>query len=97
MVDSSGGVTITVRSSDSFELTAHAARRAAQRGISIDQIEDAVGGNGFSHYNKEAGVYQTGGYDSGAKVFVRTSRGRVTTVIKNVKQNYVNNLRNAGP
>lgn len=52
---------------------------------------------GLSYYNEGAGVYRTGYYDCGSRVFVGTSGSRITTVINNVKQNYINNLMNAGP
>jgi hypothetical protein len=96
VVNSAGETTMYLRAgSDSLEVTDHAALRLTQRGISIDQAEATLGKQPFQYYYK--GAWQTGYYDSSSKIFIGSVDGRITTVINNVNQNYINNLLAATP
>ena len=43
------------------------------------------------------GGWQTGYYDASSRVFVGSVNGQITTVINNVKPNYISNLQTATP
>jgi hypothetical protein len=96
VVSSAGETTMFLRAgSGSLEVTFHAALRMAQRGISIDQAEATLSQQPFQYFYQ--GAWQTGYYDPASRIFIGSANGRITTVIKNVSQNYINNLLAAKP
>ncbi len=95
-VDANGEVTMFLRAgSESLEVTEHAALRLIQRGISIDQAEAVLGEEPFQYFYK--GGWRTGYYDPASHIFIGSVDGRITTVIRNASQNYINNLKAASP
>jgi RHS repeat-associated protein len=95
-VNSSGETTVHLQAgSDSLELTEHAALRLTQRGISLDQAETTLGQEPFPYYY--GGGWQSGYYDAASRIFIGSADGNITTVIRGVNQNYINNLMAASP
>lgn len=91
-VSSSGETTLNLRlGSGSVEVSEHAALRMAERGISIDSAEAALTQSPFQ-YTLD-GVVRMGYYDPVSRVFVGTVDETVTTVIGNVKPQYIENLK----
>lgn len=95
VVDSAGTTTLRAKGPQGWiNVSEHAAQRMTQRGISIDAVDTALATQSFRYFHD--GVWKTGYYDAGSKVFVGTVIGTATTVIK-TGQNYINNLKAAGP
>ncbi|MGB6059371.1 MAG: DUF4258 domain-containing protein [Microthrixaceae bacterium] len=95
VVDSAGAKTLRAKGPQGWiNVSEHAVQRMTQRGISIDAVDKALTTQPFRHLND--GVWKTGYYDAGSKVFVGTVNGTATTVI-NTGPNYINNLKAAGP
>lgn len=94
-ITTAGGGTTYEVGGESLELTDHAATRLAQRGISDDQLDAAFDQVPFRYYYE--GSWRIGYYDPSTGVFAGTIDGRITTVIDDVNQNYINNLKSATP
>lgn len=76
----------------------HAVRQMNERKISADQVINTIeSGEKFDYYHES--TWKTGYFDSKSKIFVGQVKdsGKTTTVIRNVKQNYINNLKAAKP
>jgi len=79
-----------------LQFTPHALQRMVERGVSASQVQTIVNAQQpFPYFH--AGVWKTGYYDAAAKIFVGELQGIVTTVITNVKPQYIENLKKATP
>lgn len=79
-----------------LELSQHAIQRMVQRGVSYEQIQEVItNGESFSYFHD--GVWKVGYYDSGSQIFVGTVGKVITTIINNVKPQYIESLKKALP
>jgi hypothetical protein len=81
---------------EGFELSEHALLRMGQRGISPHQMAEALRSGVSLRYFHE-GVWKVGYYDAQTRVFVGTHGRVITTVIGNVRPQYIRNLMAAVP
>ena len=82
--------------SKEVELTKHALQRMSQRGVSLEQIQEVVSKSTPFKYFHE-GAEKIGYYDPSSKIFIGEVQGKVTTVINNVKPQYIENLKKLEP
>lgn len=73
----------------------HAIQRLAERGISSQVVQKVLGSRPFQYFHE--GVWKTGYYDAGSQVFLGRVGNVVTTVINNVKPQYIENLKKVKP
>jgi hypothetical protein len=79
-----------------FQLSKHALQRMAQRGVTLEQVQTTISNSKPFQYFHE-GVWKTGFYDPVTKIFVGQAGETVTTVIANVKPQYIENLQKVAP
>jgi RHS repeat-associated protein len=80
---------------DSSLITQHALNQMSERGITLDQFNDTVlNGESFSYFHQ--GVDKIGYYNPETAIFTGQVQesGNFTTVINNVKPQYIENLKN---
>jgi len=80
------------------DFSTHASKRMQERNISAEQVKNIMDNNesfNYFHDNK----WKTGYYDSNNKIFIGQGQdtGKITTVIDNVKQSYVDKLKAIKP
>ncbi len=77
-----------------FDIGSHALQRMAERGISIDQLQNALLNNEPFKYFHD-GQWKLGYYDEISKVFVAVlmETRTILTVINNTSPNYIENLK----
>lgn len=63
--------------------------------MSLQQAEVALGQQPSAYFHN--GAWKEGFYDPVSKVVLGGAEGRVTTVINNAKQKYIDNLKAASP
>jgi hypothetical protein len=97
VVDSAGNTTLRAQGPSGWiDVTSHAARRMTQRGISIDDVDQALTQTPFNYWHSN--TWKVGYYDPGTNVFVGTVNGVATTVITpSAGPQYVANLLAAAP
>jgi hypothetical protein len=95
IVDASGRTRIFLRGG-TLEVSEHAARRITERGLTLDLVEDVVTNQRSFHYFHES-VWKIGYYDPERRIFVGTVENKITTVINNASQKYIQNLQAAQP
>jgi hypothetical protein len=76
-------------------VSAHAAQRITERGISIEALEMTLGQTPFQYFH--GGTWKTGVYDPVTGVFAGSVNGRITTVIGGVKPSQIADLMRAVP
>jgi RHS repeat-associated protein len=81
---------------DNFNLSPYAIYRMMDRGLTIDQVADAIRfGERFTYWQK--GKLHSGFYNSITRILVATESGRIINAIDNVKPGYVQNLKMRKP
>src|SRR5213075_2064188 len=89
---SKAGEAISVR----LEIEGHAAQRMAERGVSLEKVQQTVAtGERFAYFHE--GTWKVGFYDRQSRTFVAAAAGKVRTVINNVKPQYIENLKKLTP
>lgn len=78
-----------------LQLSQHALQRISERGVSLSQLGQVVKTEPFSYFHE--GVWKTGFYDPASKIFVGSVDNIITTVITNVKPQYIENLKRVMP
>ncbi len=94
----SGGNKNNSNNNKQLDISNHARIRMQERGISQSQVQKTVENNKpFDYYHER--TWKQGYYDQKTRVFVGQVKdsGRITTVIDNVKQSYINNLKSLKP
>ena len=77
-------------------LSNHAIERMARRGVDINQVRQVIAQiTPFNYYHK--GEWKLGYYDPVNRIFVGRVEGVITTVIADVKPQYIENLKAAKP
>ncbi len=95
-VNSAGEATMSLRSGNSMlTVSEHAAERMTERGVSIDGAEAALTRDPFPYFHD--GVWKTGYYDPGQKLFLGSVDGNITTVITRATASYIRNLKDLVP
>ncbi len=78
------------------QFSPHALERMTQRGVAMDQVQTIMNtAKPFQYFHN--GVWKTGFYDPVSKIFVGQVDEVITTVITNVKPQYIENLQKATP
>ncbi|MBX4186875.1 MAG: hypothetical protein KW802_01270 [Candidatus Doudnabacteria bacterium] len=88
-----GTQSLANRGPSNINIGTHAAERMIQRGVGFDQVKSTIqNSNPFQYFHDS--LLKTGYYDPSNKIFVGeiTGTGKITTVINNVSQRYINNL-----
>lgn len=79
-----------------LQVSEHATERMTQYGINSQQLQNVVKtGESFKYLHE--GIWKTGYYDPVSKIFTGTINDKITTVIKDVSPNYINNLKSLQP
>ena len=74
-----------------LNLSDHAAKRIAERNITESDIKETMQQNPFRYYH--GGEWKTGYYDPEKRLFVgQAENGKITTVIRDANQNYIDNI-----
>jgi RHS repeat-associated protein len=72
-------------------MTNHALLRIAERNITLKQVEETIlNGDTFKYFHE--GEWKQGYYNPKTKLFIGSVGNRITTIIDNVKQKYIDNL-----
>lgn len=84
------------KSGEQIKLSEHAMQRMVERGISLSDLETVIkNGESFQYFHE--GVWKTGYYDPVSKIFFGVKNAEVTTVIRDVTTNYIDNLKRVKP
>ena len=68
----------------------------AERGVSLNQVQAVINSaKPFKYFHE--GVWNIGYYDPISRIFVGEAQGIITTVITNVKPQYIENLEKVVP
>lgn len=78
-----------------LRLSDHATVRMSLWQVSVPQLRNVVQRQSFPYFHE--GVWKRGYYDAGTRVFVGTYNGVITTVIGDVKSQYISNLTSRVP
>jgi hypothetical protein len=78
-----------------FEMSSHAVRRLFYRGVSLEQMNQALQFTPFKYFHE--GVWKLGYYDPNTRVFIGTVNNIITTVISNASPQYIENLKRLVP
>ncbi len=77
------------------QMSGHALEQMAERVITMDQVRQAAQMPSFPYFHQ--GVWKTGYYDPTTRIFVGTYDKLATTVIGNVKPQYISSLISKHP
>ena len=77
------------------DFSGHALKRLADRKVTEAQVQKALQSTPFPYYHE--GILKWGYYDKASKIFVAVVDGDVVTVLRDITQQYIRNLKELIP
>jgi hypothetical protein len=87
---------LVTKNDNLLSLSEHAIERMAQRGITTKDVQKTLSAvEPFNYYHD--GVWKNGYYDPTSQLFIGEAGGKITTVINEATQTYIDNLKGMKP